>query len=105
MFAELIRNLTLWSVVGFLGQIVFMGRFVVQWIASERSGRSVVPVAFWYLSILGSLILLTYALVRADPVFVVGQALGSVIYVRNLMLIRRTRRPEQATGPLKTESL
>lgn len=79
----------LWLVLGFAGQAVFSGRFVVQWLASEREGRSVVPVAFWILSVIGSLLLLAYAVHRRDPVFVLGQAFGVFIYLRNLHLIRR----------------
>lgn len=82
---------TWWLLLGFGGQALFMGRFVLQWLASERRGRSVVPVPFWYLSIAGALVLLAYALHRHDPVFVAGQGLGVAIYVRNLQLIRRAR--------------
>jgi lipid-A-disaccharide synthase-like uncharacterized protein len=78
-----------WLLVGFLGQALFAGRFLVQWVASERSKRSVVPTAFWWLSIAGGLLLLSYALHRRDPVFVIGQASGLVVYTRNLVLIRR----------------
>ncbi|CAH0292606.1 hypothetical protein SRABI118_04123 [Massilia sp. Bi118] len=77
-----------WLLVGFGGQALFIGRFVIQWLASERRGRSVIPVAFWYLSILGALVLLAYALHRRDPVFVAGQGLGVAIYLRNLHLIK-----------------
>jgi lipid-A-disaccharide synthase-like uncharacterized protein len=73
---------------GLFGQLLFTGRFLVQWIASERARRSVVPVAFWYFSIAGGLVLLAYAIYRADPVFILGQTLGVVIYARNLWLIR-----------------
>lgn len=76
---------------GFAGQFVFMLRFVVQWLASERRGRSVIPLAFWYLSVSGGIMLLVYALLRQDPVFVVGQGLGLFIYARNLVLIHRRR--------------
>jgi lipid-A-disaccharide synthase-like uncharacterized protein len=82
----------LWLTLGFVGQAVFTGRFLVQWIASEREGRSVVPVPFWILSIAGSILLLAYAVSRRDPVFVLGQSFGLVVYVRNLHLIRRERR-------------
>jgi len=77
----------LWLLVGFGGQVLFMGRFVIQWLVSERSGRSVIPVSFWYFSILGALVLLVYAAHRRDPVFVAGQLLGVLIYLRNLRLI------------------
>jgi lipid-A-disaccharide synthase-like uncharacterized protein len=75
--------------VGFLGQLLFTARFLVQWIASERAGKSVIPLAFWFFSLGGGLILLGYAIYRRDPVFIVGQAAGVFIYVRNLMLIAR----------------
>lgn len=87
-----------WVLLGFGGQAVFMGRFVVQWLASERDRRSVIPVSFWYLSILGALVLLVYALHRRDPVFVAGQGLGVAIYLRNLQLIRRARDGAAAKG-------
>ena len=87
MFNIIQDKFDLWTIVGFSAQIAFTGRFIVQWIASERKGKSFVPVAFWYLSIIGSLGLLTYAIARADPVFIVGQSCGSIIYLRNIMLI------------------
>jgi lipid-A-disaccharide synthase-like uncharacterized protein len=91
-----VLNLDIVVIVGLLGQLLFTARFMVQWIASERAGRSVIPVSFWYLSIGGSLILLFYALYRADPVFILGQGLGTVIYIRNLMLIAKERRTRDA---------
>ncbi len=81
----------LWIGIGLVGQLLFFGRFLVQWIASERAKRSVVPLAFWYFSILGGSVLLVYAIYRKDPVFILGQAGGLVIYLRNLVLIRRER--------------
>jgi lipid-A-disaccharide synthase-like uncharacterized protein len=82
---------TSWIAVGFLGQGLFSTRFLVQWIASERRHKSVIPVAFWYLSLAGGLVLLAYALWRRDPVFILGQTTGAFIYVRNIMLVRRER--------------
>jgi lipid-A-disaccharide synthase-like uncharacterized protein len=79
-----------WLAFGLLGQSAFFSRFLVQWVASERAGRSYIPKAFWYLSLLGSLILLIYAVHRAEPVFLLGYLPNSVVYVRNLMLIQRT---------------
>ena len=79
----------IWVSVGFLGQAFFSARFLVQWVASERARRSVVPLAFWFLSLGGGATLLAYALYRADPVFIVGQGAGLFIYLRNLALIRR----------------
>ena len=81
-----------WVVFGLTGQLLFMGRFLVQWIASEREGRSVMPIAFWYFSIGGGVILFAYALYRADPVFILGQSVGLFIYSRNLWLILAERR-------------
>jgi len=78
-----------WILLGFAGQAVFSLRFLVQWIESERAGRSVVPEAFWYLSILGSTLLLAYALWRRDLVFTLGQSMGFLVYARNLALRRR----------------
>ena len=82
---------TLWLVVGFAGQIAFTGRFVLQWLYSEYKKRSVIPTNFWYLSIVGSTLLLAYAIYRQDPVFIVGQAFGSLVYFRNLQLIAKSR--------------
>lgn len=82
----------LWVFFGFFAQLMFTGRFLVQWIASERARRSVMPVAFWYFSLAGGVMLLTYAIYRRDPVFILGQSLGVFIYARNLWLIRAERR-------------
>jgi lipid-A-disaccharide synthase-like uncharacterized protein len=87
----------LWLAIGFLGQILFSMRFLVQWIASEKRGESVVPVAFWYFSIGGGLLLFAYSLWRVDPVFIVGQSLGVFIYSRNLYLIHRPSAPTAVT--------
>jgi lipid-A-disaccharide synthase-like uncharacterized protein len=81
-----------WVVLGFVAQLCFTMRFAVQWIASERVGRSVIPVAFWFFSIGGGLLLLIYALYRRDPVFIAGQAFGVFVYLRNLHLVMRERR-------------
>jgi lipid-A-disaccharide synthase-like uncharacterized protein len=85
----------LWLAIGFLGQLMFTSRFLVQWITSERRRRSVVPTAFWWLSLGGASLLLAYAVWRRDPVFILGQAFGFVVYTRNLILIgRRSGAPE-----------
>jgi lipid-A-disaccharide synthase-like uncharacterized protein len=81
-----------WLVIGFLGQGLFTMRFVVQWLNSERIKRSVIPLAFWYFSLAGGATLLAYAIHRSDPVFIVGQAMGLFIYLRNLWFIFRERR-------------
>jgi len=78
-----------WVVLGFFGQALFSARFLVQWLSSERHRASVVPLAFWYLSILGGGCLLAYAIWRRDPVITVGQAFGLIVYSRNLILIHR----------------
>ncbi|HEY7462379.1 MAG TPA: lipid-A-disaccharide synthase N-terminal domain-containing protein [Gemmatimonadota bacterium] len=81
-----------WLALGFTGQALFTFRFLAQWILSERERRSVMPVAFWYFSLAGGMILLVYAVHRMDPVFIAGQAAGLVVYSRNLYFIRRERR-------------
>ncbi|EPA94713.1 lipid-A-disaccharide synthase [compost metagenome] len=86
---------TLWLVIGFAGQIAFTGRFVLQWLYSEYKKRSVIPVSFWYLSIVGSTLLFAYAIYRQDPVFIVGQAFGSIVYLRNLQLIAKNRQSRE----------
>jgi lipid-A-disaccharide synthase-like uncharacterized protein len=88
----------LWLAVGFFGQACFSARFLVQWIASERRRQSVVPIYFWYFSLAGGVILLAYAIHRRDPVFVLGQAAGLVIYARNLYLIFMNRRVPPLTA-------
>lgn len=88
---------TIWLVIGFLGQALFSARFIVQWLKSEREKKSVFPVAFWYLSILGGATLLIYAIYRQDPVFIVGQLSGLLIYFRNLYFVLNER------NRLKTE--
>lgn len=87
---------TVWICIGFLGQALFSARFIIQWLASEQLGRSVVPLAFWWFSLAGGATLLSYALWRDDPVFVLGQGLGLVVYLRNLILIRRHGRAAAA---------
>lgn len=82
----------IWLSIGLIGQLLFTARFLVQWLSSERAGRSTIPVAFWYFSLAGGITLLAYALHRADPVFVLGQSMGIFIYSRNLWLIRRELR-------------
>ena len=83
---------THWLIIGFIGQVAFGARFVIQWIVSEKKGESTIPLVFWYCSIIGSIVLLSYAIYREDPVFILGQSLGSIIYIRNLILIDRKRK-------------
>jgi lipid-A-disaccharide synthase-like uncharacterized protein len=82
---------SIWLGVGLLGQLAFSARFAVQWLASERARRSVVPTTFWVLSIAGSMLLLAYSIYRRDPVFILGQSAGLAIYARNLYFIRRAK--------------
>ena len=84
-----------WIAVGLGGQALFMMRFLIQWIASEKATRSVIPVACWWFSIGGASVLLAYAIYRADPVFILGQSLGFAIYTRNLWLIHAERRRDR----------
>lgn len=91
----------IWLVIGFLGQGIFFMRWVVQWIASEKHAESRVPIAFWYMSLIGGLITLAYAVYRMDPVFIAGQSVGAVVYLRNLMLIARANRTGSAPAQTK----
>lgn len=81
----------IWIGVGLLGQCLFMARFIVQWIHSEKHGKSLIPVSFWYLSLLGGLVVLAYGLHKLDPVIILGQLPGTIVYTRNLMLIKRNQ--------------
>jgi lipid-A-disaccharide synthase-like uncharacterized protein len=116
MIDEFLAKYTLteiiWVCVGFVGTAIFGARFIVQWIASERRKRSYIPVVFWYLSIVGSLVLLTYSIYRRDPVFIAGQSLNMIIYFRNIYLIafRKDRKmgfkfggTEESSTPDKSE--
>ena len=94
-------NWDAWVVLGLVAQGIFFTRFLIQWLASERARQSVIPVAFWYLSLGGSLLLLIYSIHVRDPVFILGQSTGSVIYIRNIVLIKRWGRskPDAPGGP------
>ena len=78
-----------WIILGLFAQFLFFMRFLVQWIASEKKKQSTIPVSFWYFSIAGSVLLLIYSIYRKDIVFILGQSVGSFIYMRNLILIYR----------------
>ena len=96
---DVFHNMDWWVLVGFVAQILFGARFFVQWIASERAGKSTIPVAFWLFSISGGVLLLTYALYRRDPVFIAGQGFGLLVYFRNLHFVMRDRRSVAAPAP------
>lgn len=93
----------IWLGIGFLGQAMFFMRFFIQWLHSERQKRSVIPVAFWYFSLGGGVILLAYAIHRKDPVFILGQGTGLLIYLRNMYFIR-TERLQQREAPEVTDT-
>jgi lipid-A-disaccharide synthase-like uncharacterized protein len=83
--------MNMWLIIGFVGQALFSVRFLLQWIASERKGESVVPVLFWYFSLAGGVTLLAYAIHIRDSVFILGQSAGAFVYIRNLVLISRKK--------------
>jgi len=87
-----------WIAIGLTGQALFSARFLIQWLSTEKHKRSVIPVAFWYFSIAGGMVLLTYAIYRKDPVFILGQATGIFIYSRNLYFIHKEAKDEVALG-------
>lgn len=95
-YTVFVEQFNFWIVLGFVAQFMFMMRFVIQWVASERVGRSIVPVAFWFFSVAGGALLLIYAIQRQDPVFIAGQGLGLIIYFRNIWLIFREKRRDPA---------
>ncbi|TNC52386.1 lipid A biosynthesis protein [Rubellimicrobium rubrum] len=92
-----------WVGVGFLAQILFGGRFVLQWFRSERAGESVIPVGFWWLSLTGGMLMFAYAIYRWDPVFMMGQGLGLIVYARNLALIRKAAQRDNVAGAVPGE--
>ncbi|WP_375408667.1 lipid-A-disaccharide synthase N-terminal domain-containing protein [uncultured Methylobacterium sp.] len=94
-----VTRFDLWLVFGLAAQLVFGSRFVLQWIASERAGKSVMPMSFWFLSIAGGLMTLVYGLVRREPVIIFGQGLSTLIYLRNVVLILRERKCRTSPEP------
>jgi lipid-A-disaccharide synthase-like uncharacterized protein len=87
----------LWIMIGLIGQTLFFMRFVIQWIVSEKTGKSVVPEVFWYFSLGGGFVLFAYAFYRQDPVFMLGQGVGLFVYVRNIMLVHRAKKATAET--------
>lgn len=99
-----------WMGVGFAGQFIFTARFLVQWAASERKREPVVPLSFWWISLFGGITLFTYAIHKLDPPFILGQGMGLVVYVRNLMLaskarLRAVRRLQRAEAWLSHDAI
>lgn len=94
-----VTRFDLWLVFGLAAQLVFGSRFVLQWIASERAGKSVMPMSFWFLSIAGGLMTLVYGFVRREPVIIFGQGLSTLIYLRNVVLILRERKRRTSSEP------
>jgi lipid-A-disaccharide synthase-like uncharacterized protein len=91
LYDVFVAKFDFWLAFGLLAQLLFGARFLVQWISSERAGKSVVPMAFWFFSIGGGLMTLVYGIVKREPVIIIGQLLSNVIYVRNIMLIVKNR--------------
>jgi len=92
-----------WTAFGLVGQFTFAGRFILQWLVSEFKKKSHVPVAFWYLSLVGSMILLAYSIHRSEPIFILGFSLNAVIYIRNLHLIYKHKQTGEVTVTEKDE--
>ena len=88
----------IWLAVGFTAQLMFSMRFIIQWVASERARRSIVPETFWYFSLAGGAMLFAYAIYRMDPVFILGQGTGLLIYARNIHFIARGKREDRAAA-------
>lgn len=106
MFESFVKDLSaepVWTTVGLIGQFTFGGRFVLQWLVSEFKKKSHVPTAFWYLSLVGSLILLAYSFHRSEPIFILGFLLNSLIYIRNLHLIYKHKQTCEVTPIEKDE--
>jgi lipid-A-disaccharide synthase-like uncharacterized protein len=97
LYNVFVAKFDFWLAFGLAAQLLFAARFLVQWISSERAGKSVVPMAFWLFSIGGGLLTLVYGVVKREPVIILGQAMSTVIYVRNIMLILKSRARESLT--------
>jgi lipid-A-disaccharide synthase-like uncharacterized protein len=97
LYNVFVAKFDFWLAFGLAAQLLFAARFLVQWISSERAGKSVVPMAFWLFSIGGGLLTLVYGVVKREPVIILGQAMSTVIYVRNIMLILKNRARESLT--------
>jgi lipid-A-disaccharide synthase-like uncharacterized protein len=91
LYDVFVAKFDFWLAFGLIAQLFFTARFLVQWISSERAGKSVVPMAFWFFSMGGGLMTLVYGIVKREPVIIVGQSLATIIYIRNIMLIVKNR--------------
>src|SRR5947199_9334975 len=91
LYDVFVAKFDFWLAFGLIAQLFFTARFLVQWISSERAGKSVVPMAFWFFSIGGGMMTLVYGIVKREPVIIIGQALATIIYIRNIMLIVKNR--------------
>jgi len=91
LYDVFVAKFDFWLAFGLVAQLLFTARFLVQWISSERAGRSVIPIAFWFFSMCGGLMTLVYGVVKREPVIILGQALATIIYIRNIMLIIKNR--------------
>ncbi len=89
---DLSTNEMIWVGIGFIGQSLFFSRWLIQWVVSERKAESQIPVSFWYMSLIGSIIVLAYAIHKMDPVFMVGQGVGTLVYIRNIMLLYQAKK-------------
>lgn len=92
LYDVFVARFDFWLAFGIVAQLLFTARFIVQWLASEKAGRSVMPMAFWFLSMAGGTMTLLYGIVRREPIIIMGQALAVGIYVRNIVLILKERR-------------
>lgn len=101
-WSEIFSVENIWLAVGFAGQGLFAIRWLVQWFSSERQRRSVIPISFWWISMIGSIILLAYSFYRMDPVFIMGTMFNSVVYVRNLYLIHRARAEDASSESVES---
>lgn len=97
---DIVSSIDLWVAIGFIGQFMFTMRFMVQWFATEKAQKSVIPPSFWVFSILGGTIVLAYAIHKQDPVFILGQATGLLIYFRNLYFVIRQYRIDRSDPPV-----
>lgn len=101
LYVVFVEQFNAWILLGFVAQAFFTMRFLVQWLASEKAGKSVIPIAFWFFSLGGGALLLVYAIYRRDPVFIAGQGMGLFIYIRNLWLIANERKSMTAVDGVK----